>query len=49
MKNLIWTIAALSATAAYMLVKSAQAKRPVPVDELAHKLESAWAKNHTVV
>ncbi len=48
MKNLIFTIAALSATAAFVLVRNLQARRPVPVDELAHRLESAWAKNHTV-
>ncbi len=48
MKNLMWYIAAVSATAAYVLVKNAQSRRPTPVEELAHRLEDAWADHHTV-
>ena len=50
MSKLLWLIAGLSAGAAYVLLTKSQASRPAaPVDELAHKLQDAWADHHTVV
>jgi hypothetical protein len=48
MKNLVWYVAAFSAAAAFLFVKSLKTETPVQVDELAHKLEAAWADHHTV-
>ena len=48
MKNLVWYLGALSATAAFLLLRNAMHSRPVPVEELAHRLEGAWADHHTV-
>jgi hypothetical protein len=50
MKNLLFLIAGITGTIAYMLARQ---RRGVPaaapvVDELAHKLQDAWADHHTV-
>ena len=47
MKNVFWLVAGVCAAAAGFLVLGA--KRVQPVEVLAHKLEDAWADNHTVV
>jgi hypothetical protein len=47
MKNLFWVVSGLCAAAAGFLVLGS--KRIKPVDELAHRLEDAWADNHTIV
>ena len=47
MKKLLWMVGGMCAAAAGFLVFGA--KRAQPVDELAHRLESAWADHHTVV
>ena len=48
MKNLIWTLGGLCAATAGFLVwgRKRQAK---PVEDLAHRLEVAWADHHTRV
>ena len=50
MKNILFLIAGLSAGAAYFVLKTAQKApaAPLPVSELAHKLQDAWADHHTV-
>jgi len=48
MKNLVWYLGALSATAVFLLIRNSQNSRPLPVDELAHRLQGAWADHHTV-
>jgi len=47
MKKTLWFIGGLCAAAAGFLVWSAQKNQPV--EELAHRLEEAWADHHTVV
>ncbi len=47
MKNLIWLAGGLAAAAVGFLVWGS--KRVQPVEELAHRLENAWADHHTVV
>lgn len=51
MKNLLYLIAGISAAAAYYLAttRASVAAAPQPVEELAHKLQDAWADHHTVV
>ena len=49
MKNLFLFIGAATAVAAYFLIaKAQQPSKPVPVADLAHKLQDAWADHHTV-
>jgi hypothetical protein len=51
MKFLLYLVAAATGTAAFLLARSraqANAAAPVPVEELAHKLQDAWADHHTV-
>jgi len=48
MKSLLWYAGALSATAAFLLIRSVRLRNHPPVVELAHKLEAAWADHHTV-
>ena len=48
MKNLVWYLGALSATAAFLLLRNVRNAGPLPVEELAHRLEGAWADHHTV-
>lgn len=47
MKNFLWLVAGVCAATAGFLVWGP--KRSQPVQELAHRLEEAWANNHTVV
>ena len=50
MKNLLYFVAGITGIAAYLLATRAriEAAKPLPVDELAHKLQGAWADHHTV-
>jgi xanthosine utilization system XapX-like protein len=50
MKNLLYLVAGLSAGIIYFVVKTRQvpAAAAVPVEDLAHKLQDAWADHHTV-
>lgn len=47
MKGLLWMITGFCAAAIGLIVWGPQRTRPV--QDLAHKLETAWADNHTVV
>jgi hypothetical protein len=47
MKNFFWLIAGVCAATAGFLVWAP--KRSEPIQELAHRLEEAWADHHTVV
>ncbi len=47
MKKMLWLVGGLCAAAAGFLVVSK--KRVQPVEDLAHRLEEAWADHHTVV
>ena len=47
MKKLVWLVGGLCAAAAGFLVLNAS--RVQPVEELAHRLEEAWADHHTQV
>ena len=51
MKNLPYLIAGIAASFAGYLVlnRKSALKMQQPVDELAHKLQDAWADHHTVV
>ena len=52
MKSFLYMIAGVSAALAYAIVhnrKVAAVAVPAPVDDLAHKLQDAWADHHTVV
>jgi hypothetical protein len=47
MKNFFWVVAGLcAATVGFVFIG---ARRNQPIEELAHRLEGAWADNHTVV
>ena len=49
MKSLLFLIAGVSAAAAFVIARrQANASMPAPVEELASKLQSAWADHHTV-
>ena len=47
MKKVFWLVGGLCAAAAGFLVWDA--KRVQPVEDLAHRLEEAWADHHTQV
>ena len=47
MKKLVWLVGGMAAATVGFLVWDA--KRVKPVEELAHRLEDAWADHHTVV
>lgn len=47
MKRVIWTVGGVCAAAAGIILL--QSARTPPVEELAHKLEDAWADHHTRV
>ena len=50
MNKLSWLIAGAAAAALYFYLNHAQrAVQTVPVADLAHKLQDAWADHHTVV
>ena len=46
MKKLVWLVSGMAAATVGLLVWDS--KRVRPVEELAHRLESAWADHHTV-
>jgi hypothetical protein len=48
MKSLLFLVAGITAAAAFVIASRANARTPVPVEELAHRLENAWADHHTV-
>jgi hypothetical protein len=51
MKNLVWAVGGFCAAAVGFLVWGAARTRNLnntPVEELAHRLEDAWADHHTV-
>ncbi len=47
MKNFLWVSTALCAAAVGIILWGD--KRTAPMQELAHRLEEAWADNRTVV
>jgi hypothetical protein len=47
MKKVVWLVGGLCAAAAGFLVWGG--RRVEPVQELAHRLEEAWADHHTTV
>jgi hypothetical protein len=47
MKSFFWTVGGFCAAAAGLLVWGA--RRTPKVEDLAHKLEDAWADHHTVL
>jgi hypothetical protein len=47
MKQVIWTIGGICAAAAGLIAW--QRSRPTNVEQLAHRLEDAWADHHTQV
>ncbi len=47
MKNLVWKLSGLAAALVGFLVWDRT--RLQPVEELAHRLETAWSDHHTVV
>jgi hypothetical protein len=47
MKKMVWAVGGLCAAAAGFLVLGG--RRRQPVEELAHRLEAAWADHHTQV
>jgi hypothetical protein len=47
MKNFLWMTSALCAAAVGIILWGP--KRTAPMQELAHRLQDAWADNHTVV
>jgi hypothetical protein len=46
MKNIVWLVSGCCAALAAVVLW--ESSRPRPVDELAHRLEEAWADHHTV-
>ncbi len=50
MKSFLFLIAGITGAIAYMLVKQPRqsVSVPEPVEDLAHKLQDAWADHHTV-
>jgi hypothetical protein len=49
MNKLSWLIAGAAATALYIYLNNTkQTAQSVPVVDLAHKLQDAWADHHTV-
>lgn len=47
MKSFLWLVGGVCAAAAGFLVWGA--KQREPVEQLAHKLEAAWADHHSTV
>jgi hypothetical protein len=47
MKNMVWLVSGLAAAMVGFLVWDRN--RVQPVEELAHRLESAWSDHHTIV
>lgn len=46
MKSFLWTLGGFCAAAVCLLVW--RPRQTEPVEQLAHKLEEAWADHHTV-
>ena len=52
MKSFLWLLAGAAGALAYVLIKRplpAASGTAAPVEDLAHKLQDAWADHHTVV
>jgi hypothetical protein len=50
MKSLLYLVGGAGIALAYFLARKQQAApMPQPVEELAHRLQDAWADHHTVV
>jgi hypothetical protein len=47
MKNFIFLLAGIAAAAACFLVTRPE-RNPRSIDDLAHKLQDAWADHHTI-
>lgn len=47
MKNIIWLVGGIAVSVTGFLVWNS--RRIQPVEQLAHRLEEAWADHHTVV
>ena len=47
MKNFLWMVSGICAASVGIILWGS--KRTQPVQELAHRLEVAWADHHTVV
>jgi len=48
MKNLLYLVGGASLAALAMVLKFRDAKKAVPVGELAHRLQDAWVDHHMV-
>ncbi len=50
MKSFLFMLAGVTAALAYYIAnqKAAQPRLAAPVEDLAHKLQDAWADHHTV-
>ena len=49
MKGLLYLIGGVAMAAAYFVARKQQTEqRAQPVEELAHRLQDAWADHHTV-
>ncbi len=48
MKNLIYLLLGIAAAAGCVLATTSRSRSPRSIDDLAHKLQDAWADNHTV-
>jgi hypothetical protein len=46
MKNLLYLLGGVGIAVAYVLL--AKRREPAPVEDLAHRLQDAWADHHTV-
>ena len=50
MKSFLFLVAGITGALAYMLLKQPRPSAvAAPVEDLAHKLQDAWADHHTVV
>ncbi len=53
MKSLLFLVAGFTAALAYVIATQRRTAAlnavPAPVEDLAHKLQDAWADHHTVV
>ena len=49
MKNLLYLVLGIAAAAVCVLATTPRSRSPRNLDDLAHKLQDAWADNHTVV
>lgn len=49
MKGLLYVVAGASLMLAFFAAKQKQQVKALPVEDLAHKLQDAWADHHTKV